>query len=286
MTDRFYLGVDVGTGSARAGIFDARGSACGVGTESIKIWRPAEDFVEQSSDDIWRACGVAVRRRSLEAGPSRRSPSRASASTRPAPRRPRRQGPPRHRQPVGRARKQNVVVWMDHRATEQAERINADGARRPALRRRRDLAGDADTEAALAEGKSARRPGSARHAFSICPISWSTARPARTSARSARPCASGPTSATKAGFQADYFRPIGLGDLADEEFRRIGQRRATHGRARRRLRRARRRGARPRSRHPGRRLDHRCARGRTRACSARPSTERPPMPRASNGALH
>ena len=31
-----------------------------MGVRPIQIFRPQEDFVEQSSDDIWRACGKAV----------------------------------------------------------------------------------------------------------------------------------------------------------------------------------------------------------------------------------
>ena len=29
--------------------------------EPIEMWRPETDFVEQSSEDIWRACGLVVR---------------------------------------------------------------------------------------------------------------------------------------------------------------------------------------------------------------------------------
>jgi len=58
---KFYLGIDVGTGSARAGVFDARGRQLGVASQAIQLWRPAPDHVEQSSEDIWRACAKAVR---------------------------------------------------------------------------------------------------------------------------------------------------------------------------------------------------------------------------------
>jgi FGGY-family pentulose kinase len=122
--DRFYLGIDVGTGSARAGIFDRNGTSLGTGSHPILIARPAEDHVEHSSDDIWRACGRAVRDALAAAGLSREaiagigfdatcslvlldaSDQPVSAST---------TGKP----------EQNVIVWMDHRAIDQAARINA-----------------------------------------------------------------------------------------------------------------------------------------------------------------
>jgi D-ribulokinase len=123
---RFYLGVDVGTGSVRAAVFDANGVCHGTGVCPIRLWRPAEDFVEQSSDDIWKACASAVgdalgaegidRERiggigfdatcSLVALDARDRPVTVS--------------------PSGRSR-QNVIVWMDHRAVDQAARINATG---------------------------------------------------------------------------------------------------------------------------------------------------------------
>ena len=66
--ERFYLGIDVGTGSARAGIFDRSGHTRAVASHPIRIERPADDHVEHSSDDIWRACGLAVREALASAG--------------------------------------------------------------------------------------------------------------------------------------------------------------------------------------------------------------------------
>src|SRR3954462_9421849 len=65
-----FLGIDVGTGSARAALFDERGQRLGLGVSPIELWRPEEDFAEQSSEDIWRACGRAVRAALSEAGMS------------------------------------------------------------------------------------------------------------------------------------------------------------------------------------------------------------------------
>lgn len=126
MSDRFYLGVDVGTGSVRAGIFDDSGRKLGTGVQPIKMWRPAEDFVEQSSADIWKKTGRAVRAALGEAGlrPAQiagigfdATCSLVALS---------RRGKPVSVSPTGRA-EQNVIVWMDHRATDQARRINQTG---------------------------------------------------------------------------------------------------------------------------------------------------------------
>lgn len=57
----YFIGVDVGTGSARAGVFDLNGRMVGQASRAIEIYRPQADFVEQSSDNIWQAVCNAVR---------------------------------------------------------------------------------------------------------------------------------------------------------------------------------------------------------------------------------
>ena len=56
-----FIGVDVGTGSARAGVFDARGTLLGTAKHPIRIWQDEDSFVEQSSADIWAAVAASVR---------------------------------------------------------------------------------------------------------------------------------------------------------------------------------------------------------------------------------
>jgi D-ribulokinase len=58
-----YLGIDVGTGSARAGVFDQSGILLASAKHDIAVWHEAGDIVEQSSDDIWRAVCASVRDR-------------------------------------------------------------------------------------------------------------------------------------------------------------------------------------------------------------------------------
>lgn len=126
MSDKFYLGVDVGTGSARAAVFDECGVRVGMGSHPLQRWSPQADFHEQSSDDIWRACAASIRGAlkegsvspsvirgigfdatcSLVALDSRDNPVTIS--------------------PTGNA-EQNVMMWMDHRAIPHAKRVNATG---------------------------------------------------------------------------------------------------------------------------------------------------------------
>ena len=123
MTTQAFLGVDVGTGSVRAGLFDAAGQRLGTGVCPIQIFRPAEDFVEQSSSDIWGAVCTAVRAALREAAIAPENvlgigfDATCSLVVLDA------QGKPLSVSPSGNP-EQNVIVWMDHRAISDAAAIN------------------------------------------------------------------------------------------------------------------------------------------------------------------
>ncbi|KAL4785856.1 FGGY family of carbohydrate kinase [Aspergillus varians] len=57
-----FIGIDVGTGSARACIIDAKGDIVGLASENIGLWQPQPGYYEQSTSDIWRCICVAVQR--------------------------------------------------------------------------------------------------------------------------------------------------------------------------------------------------------------------------------
>ncbi|OLP52560.1 ribulokinase [Rhizobium rhizosphaerae] len=61
MAERLVMAVDVGTGSARAGLFDAAGALLARADHPIVMNRPDAHHAEHQSEDIWRAVCLAVR---------------------------------------------------------------------------------------------------------------------------------------------------------------------------------------------------------------------------------
>ena len=163
--------VDVGTGSARAGVFDARGRMLGRAEHPIALREPGADRAEQDSEDIWRAAGAAMRAARAEAGAAaaaiaglgfdatcslvlRDRDGAAAGRVRATARR------------AGTPCSGSTIA----RATEAAA-CTATGARRAATCRRRDVARDADPEADVAQAAPARDLGAARPSPSTSPTS-------------------------------------------------------------------------------------------------------------------
>jgi FGGY-family pentulose kinase len=62
------VAVDIGTGSARAGVFDRSGKLLGRSEHPIAMRRPSVNHAEHDSEDIWQAACAAVRAARLAAG--------------------------------------------------------------------------------------------------------------------------------------------------------------------------------------------------------------------------
>jgi FGGY-family pentulose kinase len=217
---RLFLGIDVGTGSVRAGLFDASGRRVGMGVHPIQIFRPAEDYAEHSSDDIWYATGLAVRAALGESGAKPEEvagigyDATCSLVVLDA------AGRPVSVSPTGNEA-QNVIVWMDHRALDQAERIN---------RTRHDVlkyvGGTISPEMELPKllWLAERLPASfarAAHCFDLA--DFLTFRSTGVAARSLCTTVCKWTYLGHEGRWADDFlRQIGLGALADDGHARIG----------------------------------------------------------------
>lgn len=219
--DALFLGVDVGSGSARAGIFDATGQMLGSAKRDITLWREGADVAEQSSDDIWSAVCTSTREAVGRAGidPARvagigfdatcslvvlgegGAPVSVSASGDDA---------------------RNIIVWMDHRAVREAERINATG--HPVLRYVGGVISP-EMETPKILWLKENMPQSYGKAWQFMDLAdFLTWRASGDLARSTCTVTCKWTYlAHESRWDPDYFRRIGLAELADEDFARIGQ---------------------------------------------------------------
>ena len=215
-----FIGVDVGTGSARAGVFDVNGTLLAVAKRPINIWQEAGDVVEQSSEDIWSAVSTSVREAvaascvdtadirglgfdatcSLVAVAADGSPVAVGSS-----------GDPNR----------NIMVWMDHRAAGEADEINAGGyevlryvggrispeMETPKLlwlkRNLPDSFAAAEHFFDLADYLTWRATGSLTRSTCTVTCKWTYL-------------------AHENRWDSDYFDKIGLGELVSERFARIG----------------------------------------------------------------
>jgi len=125
-TGELMMGVDVGTGSARAGLFAADGRLLGRGECKITMNQPQPDHVEQDSEEIWAAVGKAVRGALAVAEADPRSvlgisfDATCSLVVRDI------HGSPLSVSTTGENR-WDVVVWLDHRALAESEECTATG---------------------------------------------------------------------------------------------------------------------------------------------------------------
>ena len=120
------LGIDIGTGSARAGIFTVDGVMLAEAKTPIAMHRPAEHHVEQSSTDIWRAVCSATQRAREAAGVAPETVTSMSVSATCSLVLLDQQNQPLELSPGDEA--WNIIVWMDHRATAEAAECTATGA--------------------------------------------------------------------------------------------------------------------------------------------------------------
>jgi D-ribulokinase len=215
----YLIGIDVGTGSARAGVFDLAGRMLGSAKADITMWRDEGSIVEQSSEQIWSAVCSAVRLAVKAAGipPSEVSGIGVDATCSLVV-----LGAGGVPLPVSSDDPQrNIIVWMDHRAKEQAQRINATS--HPVLNYvGRTISPEMETpklvwlrenrpevfNAAwgffdLADFLTWKATGSAARSTCTLTCKWTYV-------------------AHEKRWDASYFNAIGLGVLADEGFARIG----------------------------------------------------------------
>jgi FGGY-family pentulose kinase len=221
------IGVDVGTGSARAAVFDLNGRRLGYGSQAIQMWQPVPEHVEQSGDDIWRAVCAAVRQALAKGGPVSvvgiGFDATCSLVVRDA------AGDPVTVSLSGEPDR-DVIVWMDHRALEQTARINRSGS--TVLRYVGGvMSPEMETPKLLWLKEHLPESWASAAMFFDLPdfLTW------RATGVETRSLCSTVCKWTYLGHEGRwdeaYFRAAGLADLADEGFRRVGREVAPLGRA-------------------------------------------------------
>jgi len=121
---KFVCAVDVGTGSARAGILDAEGRLLGRVEHPILMNRPMADHAEHDSEDIWKSVCVAVRGAVAKSGVDPANiagisfDATCSLVVRDL------EGQPLTVSTSGDAR-WDTIVWLDHRSLAEADECTA-----------------------------------------------------------------------------------------------------------------------------------------------------------------
>ena len=217
----YVIGVDVGTGSARAGIFDLTGRMVASARHDIALFHASDSVVEQSSADLWSAVCQAVKSALGQAAVSPEQiagigfDATCSLVVLGAGGQPLAVGPTEepHR---------DIIVWMDHRAVTQAQRINA--TRHEVLKY---VGGSISPEMQtpkllwLLENK----PSVFAAAWQFFDLTdFLTWRATGDVSRSTCTVTCKWTYlAHERRWDESYFRAVGLGALADEHFARIGE---------------------------------------------------------------
>ncbi|KAI0181443.1 Nup93/Nic96-domain-containing protein [Hypoxylon sp. FL1284] len=126
-----YIGIDVGTGSARACLIDSTGDIKALASEAIKLWQPQQGYYEQSTTDIWHCICHCVQRvvhqSGIDVAHIKGLGFDATCSLtvfsedddQPVPV----TGPDFENDGNDR----NVILWLDHRPVEETDKINATG---------------------------------------------------------------------------------------------------------------------------------------------------------------
>jgi ribulose kinase len=129
----YYIGIDVGTGSARAGLFRQDGHLVASSVKETQTYRDPQDhrIFEQSTTDIWGCISEAVksclREGSIHPTSVKGLGFDATCSLAVTDM----QGNPvvvTKGSQLGQLGDRNIILWADHRAEKEAAIINSTGA--------------------------------------------------------------------------------------------------------------------------------------------------------------
>ncbi len=120
------VAVDIGTTSARAGVFDRKGRMLARAKHPIAMQRPLENHAEHDSEDIWRAACRAVRAAMMDAGIAADGVAALGFDATCSLVARDRDGRQLTVSTTGEDRF-DTIVWLDHRAIAEADELSATG---------------------------------------------------------------------------------------------------------------------------------------------------------------
>ncbi|CAE6478991.1 unnamed protein product [Rhizoctonia solani] len=229
--EKYYLGVDVGTGSARAALVSRTGQLLASSTQATTTWRSDTDarIFEQSTTEIWKQICTATKEclATAKVSPSDVAGIGFDATCSLAVTD--RQGEPvcvTGGKELGGKGERNIVLWADHRAEEEAGIINSSGAVVLDY-----VGGTMSLEMEIPKILWLSRHMSPEK-FAQCQFfdlpDWltykSTGSQARSTCSLTCKCSFVPPGATSEahGWVPEFFNKIGLGSLVDDGFAALG----------------------------------------------------------------
>ncbi|KAK5644725.1 hypothetical protein RI129_006025 [Pyrocoelia pectoralis] len=220
--DVFFIGVDVGTGSVRAALVSSQGKIIKVSVKNIQTWNPQKDFYEQSSDDIWNSCITCIKEvvRGINPETIKGIGFDATCSLVALDKK----GNPLSVSPSGN-HEQNIILWMDHRASKEADKINALNS--PILRYvGGKISLEMETPKLLWLKTNMKREcwDNAGLFFDLPDfLTWkATGCESRSLCSLVCKWTYEANNDVNPGWHGDYFKEIGLGDLVDDNYSKIG----------------------------------------------------------------
>lgn len=227
LSQGYYIGIDVGTGSARACIIDGEGEIISVASKDITKWEPKQDYFNQSSQDIWESICYCTKKIVKE---SKIDPEKilglgfdATCSLVVL--------KESDDSPVGvgpdfNNSYQNIILWMDHRAPEQTKEINKTGHNLLKY-----VGGQMSIEMEIPKAKWLKENMS-KGEFEKCKFydlaDYLTHRATGSEARSfcSAVCKQGyvpvGVDGSMKGWSEEFLNTVGLEELAEDNFRRLG----------------------------------------------------------------
>ncbi|KAE9398272.1 Pentulose kinase [Gymnopus androsaceus JB14] len=221
----YYIGVDVGTGSARAVLVDDHGKTIASHTKETTTWRDHDDhrIFEQSTNNIWDSISTCIKKCLAESKVSPSSVKGLSFDATCSLAVSDFNGDPvvvTKGKDLGQNGERNIILWADHRAEKEAELINSTGSVVLDY-----VGGTMSLEMEIPKTlwlKNHMEPS----LFSRCQFfdlpDFLTYRATTDSTRSCCSVTCKCSFVPKSGWQADFFEKIGLEELVKTNYKQLG----------------------------------------------------------------